>query len=247
MIFKLFKIFNIFFFTIKRYLLFCSHYRSHEWFFESIWNDKCQFVGVLCPSYQMFIDGECSCEDIWSSGHADSTCALMGYDAEYAIIKQGLTKYSPQGSWFLKTSDFVAINERHCQYQYQLVAQLGQFLPYSYQNTSLIVNILAKDRHNQMLKIVAHEILQPRYSTQMEPKHRLSKLMITANSLPLSNIDSIYISLKTEKELNFWIAITWIKISPIHIVNNKPIFFCHLNHYLKTGASRLLTRCSSGN
>jgi len=94
--------------------MFCSHYRAHEWFFESIWNEDCQFVGVLCPSYQMFRNGECSCEDLWSSGHAQSTCAVMGYDSDYAVRKQGLTKYSPQGKWYIKTSDFVPQTNQHC-------------------------------------------------------------------------------------------------------------------------------------
>ncbi len=97
-----------------RYAMFCSHYRAHEWFFESVWNEQCQFVGVLCPSYAMFRRGECSCEDIWSGGHGQTTCALMGYDAEYAVLQQGLTKYSPQGKWYLKTSDFTPTSGYHC-------------------------------------------------------------------------------------------------------------------------------------
>ena len=55
----------------------------------------------------MFINGECGCEDLLVNGHGETTCALMGYDAEYAILKQGLTKFSPQGKWYLKTSDFI--------------------------------------------------------------------------------------------------------------------------------------------
>lgn len=94
--------------------MFCSHYRAHEWFFESVWNEQCQFVGVLCPNFAMFRRGECSCEDIRSSGHGQTTCALMGYDAEYAVLKQGLTKYSPQGKWYLKASDFKPQSGYHC-------------------------------------------------------------------------------------------------------------------------------------
>lgn len=101
-------------FQSVRYMFFCSHYRAHEWFFESIWNKQCQFVGVLCPSYQMFNDGECSCEEVWLEGHAASTCAFMGYDADYAARRQVVTKYSPQAKWHIRTSDFLASSKRHC-------------------------------------------------------------------------------------------------------------------------------------
>lgn len=101
-------------FQSARYIFFCSHYRSHEWYFESIWNKQCQFVGVLCPNYEMFNNGECGCEDMWSDGHADSTCAVMGFDADHAKRRQGVTKYSPQAQWHLRTSDFVEYTDRHC-------------------------------------------------------------------------------------------------------------------------------------
>lgn len=250
-------------FQIPRYLLFCSHYRSHEWFFESIWNDQCQFVGVLCPNYQMFLNGECGCEDLWSTGHAESTCALMGYDAEYAILKQRLTKFSPQGRWFLKTSDFLTETNRHCQYQYQIVLQFGEFLPLPEQisiNSTITITILASDSHSALKqKTITQEILRPRIEdskstsarpSRIESKNRLSKLMIKANSLPLSKINTIYISWnihqskkKKSSSRMMYITILWIKLAPIHVISNEPIFFCHLNHFLNENSSIRMKRC----
>lgn len=90
-----------------RYMFFCSHYRSHEWFFESVWNKKCTFVGVRCPSYQMFMSGECGCD---SSPYA---CAVMGYEAD-SPINRAIFKRAEPGKWFIKTSDFVRETGTHC-------------------------------------------------------------------------------------------------------------------------------------
>jgi pancreatic triacylglycerol lipase len=90
-----------------RYLLFCSHYRSHEWFFESVWNHKCTFIAVRCPSYEMFMSGECGCDT------SPQSCAIMGLDAD-TVLNRGINKYSEQGKWFIKTSDYVRETGTHC-------------------------------------------------------------------------------------------------------------------------------------
>lgn len=90
-----------------RYLLFCSHYRSHEWFFESVRNRECTFIGVRCPNYEMFLNGECSCD---TSPHS---CAPMGIDADQ-ILATGLNKQTQPGKWFVKTSDYARETGIHC-------------------------------------------------------------------------------------------------------------------------------------
>ena len=83
-----------------RYSLFCSHYRAHEWFFDSIDNHHCQFVGVLCPTYDMFLAGECACDSYTKHPH---TCAPMGFDADTILPNKSpkkLMRFFPQGKWF---------------------------------------------------------------------------------------------------------------------------------------------------
>lgn len=251
-------------FQFPRYLLFCSHYRSHEWFFESIWNQQCQFIGVLCPNYQMFINGECGCEDLWIDGHGETTCALMGYDAEYAILKQGLTKFSPQGKWYLKTSDFIDQTKHHCQYQYQLIVKLGQFIPHNNigndndsttttTTTTVVVTIVTKSNDDNKMsnnQIILNEKLYPRHYPQLRPNHRLSKLIIRPHSLPLKRIEYILVSLQSSSneiilQSNLFITISWIKLAPIHVVQNEPLFFCHLDHYIWPGKSNMMKPCST--
>ena len=94
-------------FQWARYTLFCSHYRSHEWFFESVRNKECKFVAVRCPSYEMYVSGECGCD---TSPHS---CAIMGLEAD-EVISSGLTKYTPQGQWFIKTTDYNRETGKHC-------------------------------------------------------------------------------------------------------------------------------------
>ena len=238
-----------------RYLLFCSHYRSHEWFFESLWNQQCQFIGVLCPNYQMFINGECGCEDLLVNGHGETTCALMGYDAEYAILKQGLTKFSPQGKWYLKTSDFYSQTKRHCQYQYQLIVKLGQFIPHNIGNVTVSVTIVTKNDQNNKLsnQIILNEKLYPKHYPQLRPNHRLSKLILQPNSLSFKRIAYILVTLQPSlndnneiirlKSTELFITISWIKLAPIHVVHNEPLFFCHIDHYVWPGKSNMMKRC----
>ena len=90
-----------------RYMFFCSHYRSHEWFFESVWNQKCTFVGVRCPSYQMFRNGECDCES------APGSCVAMGYDSD-TPDNRAILKTRQPGKWFIKTSNFIKQTGTHC-------------------------------------------------------------------------------------------------------------------------------------
>ena len=253
-----------------RYVMFCSHYRSHEWFFESIWNDQCQFVGVLCPNYQMFRNGECSCEDIWFDGHGESTCALMGYDAEYAILNQGLTKYSPQGRWFIKTSDFLSQTNRHCrkhhcycffcllklieslfvEYQYQIVIKFGNLVPSVQNGTFVVTMVSAKER---TLRPITQELVSPN-SAGIRSNYMLTKLILRPHSLPLSRISALYLSFNPHEKDKLWkntvklptmLPVLWVKLSPIHVLNNSPIFFCNFKLSLNLDKSIQLKRCDS--
>ena len=42
-----------------RQMLGCNHFRAYEYFIESI-NTKCDFVGVECPSWDVFQTGSCN-------------------------------------------------------------------------------------------------------------------------------------------------------------------------------------------
>lgn len=237
--------------------MFCSHYRAHEWFFESVWNEECQFVGVLCPNYQMYRRGECSCEDMWSDGHAESTCAIMGYDAEYAFLQQGLSKYSPQGKWYLKTSNFVPETGMHCQFQYQVIIKLSRMSP-PVQNGTFVLSIVAENAHPKSVQVITQEMLSP--IDGLRAHYRVSKLVLRPRPLPLAHITAVYLSYQPNVEYQqlevpgrpkpLWtasVSVPWVKLSPIQVVNNRPIFFCHLPHRLQDGQSNLLKLCPPAN
>ncbi len=42
-----------------RRLIGCNHYRSYEYFTESI-NSDCPFIAVRCPSWSAFVTGQCN-------------------------------------------------------------------------------------------------------------------------------------------------------------------------------------------
>ncbi|XP_071544128.1 pancreatic lipase-related protein 2-like [Panulirus ornatus] len=51
----------------------CNHQRSHDFFIESILS-KCQFIGVVCETWQQYQQGKCwDCEN--------TSCASMGFHA----------------------------------------------------------------------------------------------------------------------------------------------------------------------
>jgi len=55
-----------------RYTLSCAHQRAIEFFYESLINNKCDFVAMRCRSYQEFLEALCTCDD------SNSSCVKMG-------------------------------------------------------------------------------------------------------------------------------------------------------------------------
>ncbi|KAL5017075.1 hypothetical protein ScPMuIL_006664 [Solemya velum] len=66
----------------------CAHERSHAYFIESLFNDKCQFLSRPCESYNAFLLGNCS--SCGSNG-----CPVMGYYAD---------RTHNAGSFYLRTN-----------------------------------------------------------------------------------------------------------------------------------------------
>ncbi|KAJ6216234.1 hypothetical protein RDWZM_007391 [Blomia tropicalis] len=219
---------------------------------DGCWKDKWNkpFNELWDEGLLVSLDQLASCEDIWFDGHGESTCALMGYDAEYAILNQGLTKYSPQGRWFIKTSDFLSQTNRHCQYQYQIVIKFGNLVPSVQNGTFVVTMVSAKER---TLRPITQELVSPN-SAGIRSNYMLTKLILRPHSLPLSRISALYLSFNPHEKDKLWkntvklptmLPVLWVKLSPIHVLNNSPIFFCNFKLSLNLDKSIQLKRCDS--
>lgn len=115
---------------------------------------------------------------------------------------------------------------QHCLYQYQLQMQLGPIVMIEIDDDddekkqrtaySIQVHIIIKDQSTKRIRLLASETLRLKneqfekqspsssasssFSISIVHGERLSKLMITSKSLPLSEIDSIFINLLSVHE-----------------------------------------------
>ncbi|XP_035233644.1 pancreatic lipase-related protein 2-like isoform X2 [Stegodyphus dumicola] len=100
--------------AVARNFVVCDHYRAIDYFMATIPNHYgCQPVGVVCDSWERFIDGKCS-----DCGVDGSQCAIMGFQAD---IKKELIKTYPPRKFFL----FVSSKPPYCVQQYHVSVKLG--------------------------------------------------------------------------------------------------------------------------
>lgn len=152
---------------------------------------------------------------------------------------------------------FVFIILSYPEYQYQLVVKLGRMSP-ALQNGTFTVTFVAKNKYQEStVKVVGHELMQPPVHG-LHSHYQVNKLVLRPHSLPLSQLTAIYLSYQANEQLDnnhfqarhppawsSFVTIPWVKLSPIHVLNNEPIYFCHLQHNIQMGRTNLLKRCNS--
>lgn len=69
----------------------CNHVRSQEFFLESV-KTNCTFTGVVCDSYENFLEGQCTCK-----GTDKGFCLRFGLDAKSSYQRLYGTKQLASG------------------------------------------------------------------------------------------------------------------------------------------------------
>ncbi|GIY72446.1 pancreatic triacylglycerol lipase [Caerostris extrusa] len=103
-----------------RYYVTCDHFRSVEYYIDSIQSSvqprfgepSCQFVGVACRDWETYAQGRCA-----DCSH-DGSCATMGY-----LSDQNAERGSDvsRHDYYTKTAD----EEPYCLFQYQVIVETG--------------------------------------------------------------------------------------------------------------------------
>lgn len=146
----------------------------------------------------------------------------------------------------------------HPEYQYQLVIKLGRMSPAQQNGTFTVIFVAKQTDHRYQkstVKVVGHELMKPPIHG-LRSHYQINKLVLRPHSLPLSQLTAIYLSYEGSEldqyrlqsrhpSWSSFVTIPWVKLSPIHVLQNEPIYFCHLQHTLQMGRTNLLKRCNS--
>ncbi|KAG8182874.1 hypothetical protein JTE90_024617 [Oedothorax gibbosus] len=102
-----------------RYYMTCDHFRSIEYYIDSIQppsglsfggRPSCQHIGVACLDWETYAQGRCA-----DCTHAGD-CAAMGYYSDEGVVKG---PHISKHEYYMKTSE----EEPYCLFQYQVIVE----------------------------------------------------------------------------------------------------------------------------